>query len=202
MFFFDKIFVGGSLISVNNNSSIDFVRNSNNEINKQLTREAIEIALFHLLENKKLKEIHVVELVKKAGVSRSGFYKNYSSVEDVLIGAIDKYFCHLIIEFSDDIYNNWMTIIKTFRKYQKYLIILYRSGYFYFLLRCFNQRLKDDQYYYLAWNGLVFNFLLLWVKNDMKESDEEIFAIIKKTLNEMAKAINTSNSLISIDGNF
>ncbi len=56
-------------------NSIDFVRNSNNEINKQLTREAIEIALFHLLEVKKLKEIHVVELVKKAGVSRSAFIK-------------------------------------------------------------------------------------------------------------------------------
>ena len=36
----------------------------------------------------------------------------------------------------------------------------------------------------------------------MKESDEEIFAIIKTTLNQMAKAINASKSLIGTDDNF
>ncbi|MDG3132035.1 TetR/AcrR family transcriptional regulator [Streptococcus suis] len=56
---------------------------SNKEVN-QLTKESIETALLFLLEKKDLKQISISELVRKAGVSRNAFYRNYKSKEDIL----------------------------------------------------------------------------------------------------------------------
>lgn len=56
---------------------------SNKEAN-QITRESIETALLHLMEKKELTQISISELVKKAGVSRNAFYRNYKSKEEIL----------------------------------------------------------------------------------------------------------------------
>ncbi|HEM3725403.1 TPA: TetR/AcrR family transcriptional regulator [Streptococcus suis] len=56
---------------------------SNKEAN-QLTKESIETALLFLLEKKDMKQISVSELVRKAGVSRNAFYRNYKSKEEIL----------------------------------------------------------------------------------------------------------------------
>ncbi len=56
---------------------------SNKEAN-QLTKESLETALLFLIEKKELKHISVSELVRKAGVSRNAFYRNYKSKEEIL----------------------------------------------------------------------------------------------------------------------
>ncbi len=63
--------------------SLKNLHQSNKEAN-QLTKESIETALLFLLENKDLKQISVSELVRKAGVSRNAFYRNYKSKEEIL----------------------------------------------------------------------------------------------------------------------
>ncbi len=56
---------------------------SNSELNK-LTKESIETALLFLMEKKDFNKISISELVKKAGVSRNAFYRNYKSKEEIL----------------------------------------------------------------------------------------------------------------------
>ena len=63
--------------------SLENLRKSNQESNL-LTREAIETALLQLLEKKDLTKISISELVKRAGVSRAAFYRNYDSKEEIL----------------------------------------------------------------------------------------------------------------------
>lgn len=63
--------------------SLKNLYNSNKESN-QLTRESIETALLFLLEKKDMAQISISELVKKAGVSRNAFYRNYKSKEEIL----------------------------------------------------------------------------------------------------------------------
>lgn len=63
--------------------SLKNLSQSNKEIN-QLTRESIETALLFLLEKKDMRQISISELVKKAGVSRNAFYRNYKSKEEIL----------------------------------------------------------------------------------------------------------------------
>lgn len=61
----------------------DVLRMSNRESNR-LTRECIQTALIHLMAVKDIEKITVSELVRKAGVSRTAFYNNYSTTEEVL----------------------------------------------------------------------------------------------------------------------
>lgn len=63
--------------------SLKNLTKANQEMN-QLTRESIETALLYLMEKKDLKQISISELVKKAGVSRNAFYRNYKSKEEIL----------------------------------------------------------------------------------------------------------------------
>ena len=46
--------------------------------------DALREAMYELIETRDVSEIKVVDLIRKAGVSRGGFYKNYYLVTDVL----------------------------------------------------------------------------------------------------------------------
>lgn len=50
---------------------------------QSFTRDCAFLALTRLIQQKPLSEISITELTRKAGISRTAFYKNYASVEDV-----------------------------------------------------------------------------------------------------------------------
>lgn len=50
----------------------------------KLTRECLQTALTALMREKPFDTISVTELVKRSGVSRQSFYRNYHSKEDIL----------------------------------------------------------------------------------------------------------------------
>ncbi|HCC00627.1 MAG TPA: TetR/AcrR family transcriptional regulator [Ruminococcaceae bacterium] len=52
---------------------------------KNDSKEYLTTALFQILKNKSLEEIKITELVKRAGVSRMAFYRNYNTLEEILI---------------------------------------------------------------------------------------------------------------------
>ncbi len=66
------------------NKTLSLQHMSNNEAN-QITREALQTALLYLMNTKKMEDISISELVRKAGVSRQAFYRNYTSKEDIII---------------------------------------------------------------------------------------------------------------------
>ena len=56
----------------------------NNAESNKLTRECLTTALMQLMKEKPIDKITITELVKRSGVSRTAFYRNYSSKEDIL----------------------------------------------------------------------------------------------------------------------
>ena len=56
----------------------------NNKESNQLTRECLQLALIHLMANQPYEKITVSEIVRRAGVSRTAFYRNYTDKEDIL----------------------------------------------------------------------------------------------------------------------
>ncbi|MEE0391693.1 MAG: TetR/AcrR family transcriptional regulator [Lachnospiraceae bacterium] len=50
----------------------------------QIVIESLETALASLIETKNFSEISISELVKKAGIARSTFYRNYECKEDII----------------------------------------------------------------------------------------------------------------------
>ena len=61
-------------------------------------KEAIEIALIKLLQNKDINKITVTELTKKAGVGRSSFYRNFESIEDVVVSYVNRIYSEYFIK--------------------------------------------------------------------------------------------------------
>ena len=56
----------------------------NNKESNQLTRECLQLALIHLMGVQPYEKITVSEIVRRAGVSRTAFYRNYTDKEDIL----------------------------------------------------------------------------------------------------------------------
>ena len=56
----------------------------NNEESNKLTKECLSKALIYLMNEKPFDSITISELVKRAGVSRTAFYRNYSVKEDII----------------------------------------------------------------------------------------------------------------------
>lgn len=56
----------------------------NNQQSNELTRECIDMAMIYLMSEKPYESITISEIAKRAGVSRTAFYRNYNSKEDVL----------------------------------------------------------------------------------------------------------------------
>lgn len=61
---------------------------SNKELN-EITRESIESAFLELLEKKNFNDITVTQVANKAGVSRAGLYRNYSTKEEIIESIFD-----------------------------------------------------------------------------------------------------------------
>lgn len=55
-----------------------------------VTKSCLQTALIQLLDKKELSDISVSELARRAGVSRTAFYSNYQTVDDVLTELIDQ----------------------------------------------------------------------------------------------------------------
>lgn len=67
----------------------NIVRLSNRQA-KLVTKSCLQTALIKLLNKKDINEISVSELTRRAGVSRTAFYSNYQTVDDVLAEMIDQ----------------------------------------------------------------------------------------------------------------
>lgn len=69
---------------------------------KQDSKDYLATALLQLLQTKNLNEIKVTAVVKRAGVSRMAFYRNFETVDDVLLG----YFRPIIAARFKDVADN------------------------------------------------------------------------------------------------
>lgn len=151
-------------------------------------------ALISLMETKKLKEIHIQDLVKKAGVSRMSYYRYFHEKEDIL-----KYYMEYIFQkykntidtkenISFQSYEHILHTLCFFKKYQNYALCLEKAGLSYIVLDTLNEYIQQQPasdessaklcypFYYYA--GALYNTYMQWILNDTKESPEEIATLL------------------------
>ena len=163
-----------------------------NEESRRVTREAVQGALFRMLQSMPLNEIKIVDLVRIAGVSRSAFYRNYSSAEAVLLDAMDAPIQQIQDAASSNSIENWRMIIRTVRNYAMQLKVLSDSGLFHVLLDRMNVGCDPDNYHIAMWNGLIFSVIHRWVQNGLRESDDEILQTFDEESRRLAGIILNS----------
>ena len=147
-------------------------------------------ALFELLKTKELSKITVTELIKKAGVCRASFYRNFYLTEDV----IRQYGTTIYEEINrkipihlNGIYEHILAVNTYLFAERERLMLIERRGLYYLLeepslQQCMYQirRLNawDNRYQAEFYAGASNQLLRAWVRNDCAESPEEITRII------------------------
>ena len=181
------------------------LRLSNEESNR-LTKECIQTALIHLMASEDISKITVSKIVKKAGVSRTAFYNNYSSKEDALSS--------LSANLQEELIRLTKKVFSEKKRYDAYAKVFQKvkdnSVHFKMLL---NSGMQNDQmwsffdlaskqygginsrirYLVFAWGGLSKNILLNWFYNGMKESVDEMASLCTEMSSIIASKIQETD---------
>ncbi|HIW22258.1 MAG TPA: TetR/AcrR family transcriptional regulator [Candidatus Dorea intestinavium] len=161
----------------------------------QLAKECLITALVQLLHEKKLSEISISELTKKAGVSRMTYYRNYVSKEDIIMKYLAEIFTLYHQEFKQqsdhtNFYDmpNMLHCFQYFSAYKDFINTLFLSGLgdlflsnlTKYILSLWYKEGDSLTHYYtlLAFAGSLCSIYLAWMKNDSSLPVEELARII------------------------
>ena len=172
--------------------SLENLRKSNQESNL-LTREAIETALLQLLEKKELAKISISELVKRAGVSRAAFYRNYESKEELLESIFQSTVSKITqslegYNFKTDLYQIWVYLFKEAKKEARIISLavdynfeklLTKAVYEFLEKRSKTQKSSQGPASYLNsfLSSAIVSVLAKWIKDGMKVPAEKMASL-------------------------
>ncbi|MBQ9032822.1 MAG: TetR/AcrR family transcriptional regulator [Parasporobacterium sp.] len=167
-------------------TQLDALKRSNAESNA-VTREAVQDALFILMEKKDYEEIRITELIQKAGIARSAFYRNYKTKDDVLLDYIGDIHQLLMQNVSRDVRKNWLHYIRSIRENREKFELLIKTHREWFVLDSLNE-LADyssgTDFTTVLPHGYIYNIVMYWVKCGMPGTDEEAVERIMQACRE------------------
>ena len=158
------------------------------EINIEVKKAMVK-ALFILLEKKPLSEITIKELVKKAGVARASFYRNFKTKEDVIVYFLNTLLLQYKEKYAADLahiarYDNVLRTFTYVLSYKMELQSLFHAKLGQMFLDAINEyiitstslQLEKQLYKYpfYSYAGALYNVIYYWITSDCKESPEEI----------------------------
>ena len=102
-----------------------------NEVHNMVISSLSE-ALLLLMKQKPLAEISISELCSKAGVSRISFYRNFSSMDDILVkhltACTDAWWADFSVRDNADFYANfWPELLEEYRKNRDLILLIYQN---------------------------------------------------------------------------
>ena len=172
----------------------------NNRESNQLTRECLQLALMHLMSEHPYDKITVSEIVRRAGVSRTAFYRNYTDKEEILRELGDK----LINSISDlcekpELHEKpqmWFEdVFRTVREDKEIISLFDKAGILQnelFSGKSISELLyptKDTELKYIriGAESAFFQILISWFRDGMKEDDKEMATICVELFENILK---------------
>ena len=165
---------------------------SNNEANR-ITRESICMAFLEIISTKEFNDISISEIVRRAGVSRQSFYRNYTSKEDIVLEIESVMQTELIKKLNDPLYTEnprmwFLNFFSVIRANKAMVTILYKADLFETLLKKVPLLIEsnmvsstpDLHYLIIGSMGAANTIALAWFNDGMKESEEELADICMK----------------------
>jgi len=168
------------------------LRLSNEESNK-LTRECLKTAMLRLLAKMDIDKITITELVKVAGVSRTAFYSNYSSKEDILVSNAEEFSKRIIDLAWEGIANNemkdlYMKLFEEFRSEYDKIDVVMKAGLEDFLFDAIEKEVikrlgdidKSTDYLLAGLGGMINSVMLRWYRNGMNDSPADMAVLCNR----------------------
>ncbi len=176
----------------------DTLHMSNRQANNVI-RQNIEAAMLLLMREKAFSDITITELIKRAGVSRVSYYRNYDSKESVLENYLDRFVfrsaCILAQFDSTRGMEQWLLLLEMTRSSADEYKLFMDAGFGDTILRRFIAALDRDntehdkevhaKNCYLA--GAFFAVITQWVKDGM---DTEASVVAKVANDLMLKGLS------------
>lgn len=146
--------------------------------------ESLTEALLILMEKKPLSKINVSELCARAGVGRVSFYRNYNSMQDILVHYLSKCTNDWWKDFSrkgeDEFYRTFLVeLLEQYRKNKQLIKLLYKNDASYLLkehiFACCGinaARNNEDAYTRAVLAGSVYGLVDEWIRRGMKDLPE------------------------------
>ncbi|BCN31653.1 TetR/AcrR family transcriptional regulator [Anaeromicropila herbilytica] len=172
-------------------------RYSNKETNR-LTREAICTALVLLMKDQSFEKIGITDIVRRAGVSRTAYYSNYSSKHEILFDLVDSLISEVnqkLLPYTDErtgkakypreFIKNMFEVLYQQRNIYK---TLYDAKFNYIILDRLNHSMithvqdqSEENIYRIYFNaGALYNVFSKWIQSDMSKTIEEMTEICLK----------------------
>ncbi|WP_405105469.1 TetR/AcrR family transcriptional regulator [Paenibacillus sp. FSL K6-1217] len=163
---------------------------------KKDTREWITLAMLELLRTKKMPELTISELVRKAGVSRMAFYRNYDSLEQVLVEYYEPKFADIFYKIAHKKNNEQKLtdLTRFFLTFSDDFRLAIEGNFTGLLYQSFKKHITqfyDELIPFPDWTGArreywihfmsagVFEIWMMWIRNGQQETLEEISALIR-----------------------
>lgn len=167
----------------------------NNAESNAITKECIESALILLMKKKPFSEISIQEIIKRAGVSRSSYYRNYDSKEAILEGRLDSIFEETSAELRkfdpvSQCRKSWETLLTITKAHAADYELLFEAGFGDKILDRFLSSFNNDPdrsvvtditNTYLA--GCIYSVVKYWIHDHMR-TDIAIVAKVCSSLME------------------
>lgn len=147
----------------------------NNYESNQVTREAIRDALYILMQKKDFSEIKITEIINKSGVSRSAFYRNYKTKEDIIQELVSEFLILFNSKITMSLTTNWQMGFDYFLENKQKLNLIIQARLEHLLLNEVNKNLdysRGDDFVQAMNNGLIYNVIIYWAKSGMQEGSE------------------------------
>lgn len=161
---------------------------------KNTVKDYIITALWVLLKQKPYREVTVKDIVEKAGVCRASFYRNFFSMDEVLNEMVEGLFFDIYHESPMTADNISQCVEQVFHGallHKDKLKLLFARGLFdKVTAKLYEKTLSqikeldvfNNCYQPYFFSGASASLIYAWVKNDFKESAQEMSAIFMQCL--------------------
>ena len=180
---------------INVTNKLSGLKAHSQEINK-ISKESLITSLILLMKQKPYDKITISELCIKAGVSRTAFYGNFKTKDDLLTLYVLNMNTELINKigspFRNDTSLDWyINLFQVIKDNSEILILIFKAGFQKKYLEILNSMVLhnpsipiEKKYQRLIWSGGVENALSYWLlESSLKESVEDIALYCHKNLN-------------------
>lgn len=180
---------------------VDREKITNDQILKpHFLKECIADALLQLMKKKRFENITVTEIINRANVGRSTYYRNFSSKESVLVYKVDLMMDQWVQEeytrqfdSEKDIFISLFCYLLTIREELETIV---RAGMENTLLTANYRVFEAEEYpsasqkYHVCYHTMGLSGVILsWIKRGMKESPEEMGKILTDTIFHQKKSV-------------
>ena len=175
-------------------SKNEILKMSNMESNL-FTKECICTALLSLMATETFDHITVTSIINRAGVSRGGFYRNYKAKEDVLEEICEELFQYILDFITEhDLYENtkkwYEDLFRSIAENAEIFQLLIKAQVPRNIVLKFDEGLilqklqrhdsPMEQYRAAAIGRALTEVVVLWFRNGMQESPEEMAEMLLK----------------------